>query len=50
MLWDLVVRHKKRAQLLHAYELDHQDGGSRSKDLLWSLVDIHVEQLRTNTS
>ena len=50
MLWDLVVRHKKRAQLLHAYELDHQDGGSRSKDLLWSLVDIHIEQLKTNTS
>lgn len=38
MLFDLVKKYKKHAQVLHAVELDRQDNGSRYDDLIMSLA------------
>lgn len=46
VIWELIYRHKKEPDLLHAYELDYQDGGSRAYDLKWSLAEIEADKLR----
>lgn len=50
VVWELIHRAKKEPHVLHAYELDYQDGGNRVHDLMWSLVDAHVEELRKNST
>lgn len=47
-VWELIHRHKKEPDVLHAYELDYQDGGSRVYDLLWSLAEVEADKLRRN--
>ncbi len=49
-IWELIYRGKKESHILHAYELDYQDGGNRVHDLKWALVDAHVEELRKNST
>ena len=47
-VWELVYKAKKECELLHAYELDYHDSGSRSYDLLWSLAVAEAERLQAN--
>lgn len=45
-VWELVHRAKKECELLHAYELDYHQGGTRAYDLLWSLAVAEADKLR----
>lgn len=49
-VWELVHRSKKECELLHAYELDYHDSGTRAYDLLWSLAVAESEKLRNHAN
>lgn len=48
MLFDLVKKYKKHAQVLHAVELDRKDNGSRYEDLIMSLAELEVQKILSN--
>lgn len=48
ILFDLVRKYKKHAQVLHAVELDRKDNGSRYDDLIMSLAELEVQEIICN--
>lgn len=48
LIWETVNKERKHAELLLAYELDYQDGGTRAHDLILSLAIKRADEIRLN--
>ncbi len=44
-IWDLIKRSKKRAEFLHAVELDYIDGTNRANDLIMKLAKAYIKKV-----